>query len=240
MNQPQITPRIISWTGYLAITLLIVLPLSVLIVRSGAWQQGLMLYALACLGSVILLMLFIALMLLPRFAGWRAAIRKRALFTLPGTLALLSITMGSGDYPRIHDITTDTQDPPLFVTAENIRGEAANSLAIKPDYIEAQRAAYPDVTTLRASGDIDAAFDQALRVAQQLGWEVYHQDRSAGIIEAVDTTVIMRFKDDIVIRVRGDAEGPYIDLRSVSRVGLGDIGANANRIRAFAEAFNGS
>ena len=51
MNQQNETPGLINWTGYLALTLLLVLPLSVLTVRSGAWQQGLLLYALACLGS---------------------------------------------------------------------------------------------------------------------------------------------------------------------------------------------
>ena len=58
-----------------------------------------------------------------------------------------------------------------------------------------------------------------------------------GIIEAVDTTAIMAFKDDIVIRVRTGAQGTMVDLRSVSRVGQGDIGANAQRIRDFTAAF---
>ncbi|MEQ8804009.1 MAG: DUF1499 domain-containing protein, partial [Haliea sp.] len=60
----------------------------------------------------------------------------------------------------------------------------------------------------------------------------------SGYIEAVDSTAIMAFKDDIAIRVRAAAEGSVIDLRSVSRVGVGDIGANARRIRAFITAFS--
>ena len=58
-----------------------------------------------------------------------------------------------------------------------------------------------------------------------------------GLIEAVDTTAIMAFKDDIVIRLRSDGEGTVIDLRSVSRVGVGDIGANAKRIKGFMQLF---
>ena len=84
---------------------------------------------------------------------------------------------------------------------------------------------------------IEDAFDHALAVAAELGWEVYHQDRNAGVIEAVDTTAIMAFKDDIVIRLRTNADGTLVDIRSVSRVGISDLGANAARIRAFQQAF---
>jgi uncharacterized protein (DUF1499 family) len=84
---------------------------------------------------------------------------------------------------------------------------------------------------------IDQAFDRAVTVAGELGWEIYHQDRNTGVIEAVDTTAIMAFKDDVVIRLRTNADGTLVDMRSVSRVGISDIGANAKRIRAFQEAF---
>ncbi len=84
---------------------------------------------------------------------------------------------------------------------------------------------------------IDEAFAQALDVAAAMGWEVYHQDINAGVIEAVDTTAIMGFKDDIVIRLRSNADGTLVDLRSVSRVGVSDLGANASRIEAFQREF---
>lgn len=237
MNETAKKPAIINWSGYLAITLLIILPLSVLTVRAGAWQQGLGLYAVACLGSTLLLIVLILFLLHPKYVEHRGTIRTQMLMVAPGTLALLSMTLGGGDYPRIHDITTDTNNPPAFVTAQQQRGESANPLTIKPDFIAQQLEAYPDLGTLQTTMTIDAAFTRALEVAGQLGWEIYHEDRDAGIIEAVDTTRIMAFKDDIVIRVRGNADGAYLDLRSVSRVGLGDIGANAKRIRTFIEAF---
>jgi uncharacterized protein (DUF1499 family) len=236
MNQTNPTPRLISWTGYIALTLLLVLPLSVLTVRSGAWQQGLLLYAIACFGSTVLLILSIALLLLPRFATWRKGIAQRALLAVPGTLLLLSLLSG-GDSPRIHDITTDTSDPPTFTMAEQQRGAGANPLAIDQDVIAEQQAAYPDLQTLVTPLPLDATYDRALQVATDLGWKIYHQDRNAGVIEAVDTTNIMAFKDDVVIRVRSNATGTLLDLRSVSRVGEGDIGANAKRIRAFRAAF---
>lgn len=229
-------PKLIPWIGYLALTLLVMLPLAVMTVRSGAWQQGLLLYALSCLGAALLLILSAVLMLLPKFSPWRSALAKRAMMTLPGTVLLLSL-LGGGDYPPIHDITTDTADPPLFTAAPEQRGDNSNPLAVEHSNIEAQKAAYPDLATLRTDAAIEDAFSQAKSTAQSLGWDIYHEDLNAGVIEAVDTTAVMAFKDDIVIRLRTNAEGTLVDLRSVSRVGVSDLGANAARIRQFMEAF---
>jgi len=237
MKQQSKIPGLVNWVGYLSITLLLLLPVAVLTVRGGAWQHGLLLYALSCLGCLMLVLLAAVLLLLPRFAPWRNSIAWRASLALPGTLLLLAVFSSRGDYPPIHDISTDLQDPPIFTLAEQQRGASANSLEIDNDVIAQQQTAYPDLQTLRSTMSIDAAFDRALQVASDMGWEVYHQDRNAGVIEAVDTTAIMAFKDDIVIRVRSNAQGTLLDLRSVSRVGIGDIGANAKRIRAFQQAF---
>ncbi|MCB1704709.1 MAG: DUF1499 domain-containing protein [Halioglobus sp.] len=236
MNEQGKLPGLVSWTGYLALTLLLVLPLSVLTVRSGAWQQGLLLYAIACFGSALLILLSLLLLLLPRFAHWRKQVALRMLPALPGTVLVFSLLLGA-DVPRIHDITTDTEDPPTFAKAEQLRGAASNSLEIERAVIEQQRDAYPDIQTLLTEEAFDDAFDRATRVANELGWEIYREDRNAGIIEAVDTSAIMAFKDDIVIRIRTNAQGTLLDLRSVSRVGESDLGANAARIRTFAAAF---
>ena len=230
----QKLPALINWLGLLALTMLVVLPVAVLTVRSGAWQQGLLLYAIGCFGAAILLLLAIVLMLLPRYASWRKALAGRALLAVPGTLLLLSLLAG-GDRPRIHDISTDLQDPPVFTAAQQQRGSGSNSLDTAPETQALQAAAYPEVQTLRSALEYEVIFDKAVRVAMELGWEIYRQDRNAGVIEAVDTTAIMGFKDDIVIRVRTSADGSLVDLRSVSRVGLGDLGANARRINSFIE-----
>lgn len=238
MTNQDSTPRLVNWIGYLAITLLIALPLAVLTVRSGAWQQGLLVYAVSCLGAALLLLLAAILMLLPKFAPWRGALAKRALFAVPGGLLLLSL-MGGGNYPPIHDITTDTVDPPVFSAAPQQRGDKSNSLEIKVDTLEAQRGAYDDLETLVIPAAIDDAFARARETAVELGWDIYHEDLSAGVIEAVDTTAIMGFQDDVVIRLRTNADGTLVDLRSVSRVGVSDLGANAARIREFFGAFKG-
>ena len=231
-NQAQSRPALVNWLGYLAITLLLVLPLAVLTVRAGAWQQGLMLFALACLGAAIVLLLGALLMLLPRFSSWRKAIAGRVFFALPGALILLSI-LGSGSYPRIHDISTDLQDPPEFTAAEQQRGSDSNSLQTDMETLTLQAQGYPDLETLVITEDYEAVFHRSIKAATEMGWDIYLQDRNAGVIEAVDTTALMGFKDDVVIRLRTNAEGTVVDLRSVSRVGLGDLGANAKRINAF-------
>jgi hypothetical protein len=231
---PQALPKpaLVNWLGYIAVALLLMLPVAVLTVRSGAWQQGLLIYALSCLGAAMVLLLAGILMLLPRFANWRAAILGRALITLPGT-ALLLLVLGGGDYPPIHDVSTNLTEPPVFTAAAQQRGAGSNSLDIDPKTHELQAEGYPDLQTLRSTLAFDEMFDRALAVAGEMGWEVYYQDRNAGLIEAVDTTAVMAFKDDVVIRIRTNADGTLVDLRSVSRVGVGDIGANAKRIRAF-------
>ncbi len=230
--QARQTPGLVNWLGYLALTLLLALPAAVLMVRSGAWQQGLLVYAIACAGAALLVLLAVVLMLLPRFAPWRKPIAGRALFALPGALLLLSL-LGSGNYPRIHDISTDLQDQPEFTAAEQLRGPDSNSLQTDAATMAAQAEAYPDLETLQTELEFDELFDRAVRVATGMGWEIHLQDPNAGIIEAVDTTAIMGFKDDIVIRVRTNAQGALLDLRSVSRVGVSDMGANARRINAF-------
>lgn len=237
MNDTNETPRLVNWLGYLAITVLLALPLSVLTVRSGAWQEGLLLYALSCFGATLLMIVAIIGLMLPRFARWRSGIGLRALAALPGTVLLLLLVGNRGDYPAIHDITTDLGDPPLFSMAEQQRAAGSNGLEIDDKAITEQGRAYPDIQTLRVSMPIEEAFERALQVAGNMGWEVYHQDLNGGVIEAVDTTAIMAFKDDVVIRVRSNAQGTLIDLRSVSRVGIGDMGANAKRIRAFQVEF---
>jgi uncharacterized protein (DUF1499 family) len=66
-----------------------------------------------------------------------------------------------------------------------------------------------------------------------MGWEVVTVDSEAGRLEAIDTTFWFGFRDDVVVRVRPGADDVRVDVRSVSRVGVGDLGANAARIRHF-------
>lgn len=237
MQQSPDKSRLLTVLTYIALALLLALPLAVLTVRAGLWQQGLMMYAISCLAAAVVLLLLVLLLAVPKYRQRSRQIGLGALLVLPGTLLFLSVLATRGEYPPIHDITTDLNDPPAFSHAPTLRGPDSNSLAVKPDTLGVQREAYPGLESLRSERSASNAYRHALEVATGLGWEIAWQDPEAGYIEAVDTTAIMAFKDDIAIRVRSTAGGSVVDLRSVSRVGVGDIGANAQRIRAFIEAF---
>jgi uncharacterized protein (DUF1499 family) len=142
---------------------------------------------------------------------------------------------GRGTAP-IHDVTTDTVDPPEFVAVLPIRAQTG---AINPvEYGGARVAAlqqqsFPDIKPLRLDMAPAAAFDRALAAVRAMNWDLVSDDPSAGRIEATDTTALFGFKDDVVVRVRPDGSGSRIDVRSLSRVGGGDIGTNAKRVRAY-------
>ncbi|MBP6053313.1 MAG: DUF1499 domain-containing protein, partial [Pseudomonadales bacterium] len=104
----------------------------------------------------------------------------------------------------------------------------------------AQRAGYPELRTIESVLAPAAAFAKALATARSLGWEIHATDAQRGLLEASETTFWFGFIDDIAIRVRPYNDGSRIDLRSVSRVGRGDLGANAKRIRRFSAAFAAS
>lgn len=138
--------------------------------------------------------------------------------------------------PPIHDITTDTENPPLFVKAVELRNETDNTLEYGDPMVGAmQKRAYPEVVPLIIDIPPGRAFDHALAVARDLGWEVVLADRNGLRIEAVDTTFWFGFRDDVVVRVTGRDGGARVDVRSVSRVGRSDIGANAERVTEFLE-----
>jgi uncharacterized protein (DUF1499 family) len=158
---------------------------------------------------------------------------------IPPALLIVVVLISSGDYPAIHDITTNTDDPPVFDVAAERRGADANSIDIKPEAIAIQRQHYPDLATIQSSLSPSDAFSRAAEVAIELNWQIYNSDPRQGILEAAYTSFWFGFTDDVVIRIRPTVNGTEIDLRSVSRVGRGDLGANAKRIRAFAELFPG-
>ncbi len=146
--------------------------------------------------------------------------------------------------PFIHDITTDTVNPPAFIAVVAAReAEGANPHDYAGDPIARQQeCGYPDLTSLLAEADPETAYDRALEVAESMEWEIVAADRALGRIEATDTSTWYGFKDDIVVRVLaadGDA-GSRVDVRSLSRVGRSDVGVNAARIRAYLDALDKS
>lgn len=181
--------------------------------RLGLWDWrlglGLLRYA-AYLGIAAAAVSLVGL-LIPRTRGKTLVLAL--VLGLAGLAPPLVFQRQAGAVPPINDITTET-------------GNAS----------KAQRDAYPDIQPITLAEPPQKAFERALAAAQAMGWEIVARDPAAGRIEAVDTTFWFGFKDDVVVRVAAaPAGGSRIDVRSKSRVGRGDAGTNARRIRGFRE-----
>lgn len=178
-----------------------------------------------------------ALALIRTRKGFGPADRQNALIAT-GLGAALSVTLlmagsaGNG-LPPINDITTDLDSPPSFASAEHVAAYKDRDMGYPPEFVAQVRAAYADLTPIETRLNPKLSFARALNSARSLGWEVTYEAQEAGRFDARDTTAIFRFVDDITVRVRPDGTGSIIDVRSKSRDGRGDLGANADRIRAF-------
>jgi uncharacterized protein (DUF1499 family) len=198
-----------------------------------------MAYGIANVAFAVSILVILVGILLSK--GTAASSRTWTLFAL----AIVVIGMGaskmrdSSGAPGIHDITTDVNNPPAFNAIVELRKDAPNP----PEYAGAdtakqQQDAFPNLTTLEISKPANEVFLLAQQAAADMGWEIVAVDVAAGIIEATATTTWFRFKDDVVIRISASGMDTTVDVRSKSRVGQGDMGANARRIRVFLEALN--
>ena len=163
-----------------------------------------------------------------------------AMIGMLGMLPLLLLAAGLADgsrFPPINDITTDTDNPPAFTHAQTLPANQGRDMTFPAKFAGIIRKAYPDLVPATMDRPPEDAFPRALEAArQQTKWEITHEDAAAGTIEAVATTRVFRWKDDIVIRIAPDGDNTRIDMRSKSRDGRGDLGANAKRIRAYFES----
>ncbi len=186
--------------------------------------------------AAVVLVLALLLRLLARN---RLSAQARRQYLVAGLVCLLAVAppgyllLQAIQLPRIHEVSTDTQDPPGFVALLEQRKSAPNGLLYGAEVAAQQKAAYPDLLPLLLPVPADQAFARALRVAAAMGWSGVTADGAALRIEATATTLLFGFKDDVVIRIRPEGQGSRVDVRSASRVGLSDIGANAARVRAF-------
>lgn len=136
--------------------------------------------------------------------------------------------------PAIHDISTDTVNPPQFAAVIPLRKDAVNPSEYGgPEVAAKQLKAYPDIKTLTLNLTTDQVYDKVLKVAEKMMWTIDAADKASGRIEATATTAWMGFKDDIAIRIAKTDKGSILDIRSVSRVGKSDFGTNAKRVRKF-------
>jgi len=207
--------------------------------KNGWWDWRVSLYmfqgaaylGLAVAAAALLLVLFMAH---PRYRAYPWVPISALILGVIAAAPPLIFKEKAKSVPPIHDITTDMQDPPAFVVLAPVREQGPNKAAYGgPEIAAQQQRAYADIKPKTLPVAPAQAVQKAIDAARSLGWDVINSDSASGRIEATDTTRWFGFKDDIVIRVRPQGEGSRVDVRSASRVGRSDIGANAERVRDF-------
>jgi uncharacterized protein (DUF1499 family) len=204
------------------------------------FRTGFVIFRWTLYGGLVAVVVALAGLVLALLArAGRTALLSLATLVLLAVVAVVPVThlRAAGRVPPIHDISTDLDDPPRFVAVLPRRQGAPNSAEHGgPALAAQQRAGYPDLAPTRFPAPPDQVFAWAVDVARGLGWEIVSTAPAEGRLEATDRTRWFGFRDDVVVRVRPDGTGSRVDVRSVSRVGRSDLGANARRIRGFLEA----
>ncbi len=223
-----------------ALLLLALMPVSALGTRFELWPftLGLLLLTVSVLGSLLIQIINAIWLVRKPSAGTKNALRWASLFALPPLFIIAMLLRSNGGSANIHNISTDFDNPPDFIAAIVERGADSNPLEYSDEIASIQRQFFPNVKPIITQQSPEQAFAQAISTAESMGWTIYAQNAEQGHIEAMDQTFWFGFKDDIVIRIQETENGSRIDLRSVSRVGKSDIGANAARIIKFNDLFN--
>ena len=234
--------RLAVWGLRLAVLALIILALSIVGLRFHllAFRTPLMGIAVAGLVGIVAL-------LVAAFGAISVKTgRKSGLSTdLIGiVVALIAATPFASSFfkgrsvPAIHDISTDLANPPQFVAVVPLRGDTSNPLDRKEpaDLAALQQKAYPDLAPMEVNAPPGKVFEAAREVVHDMGWTLDAATPETGLIEATATTSLLHFQDDVAIRIKETENGSRVDMRSVSRVGISDLGANAARIFTFETA----
>ena len=230
------------WSRRIALFFLQLLVLTVVLHRFGAITTPAAMNLLAVSLGGLLLAILIAIFALTRIwfggqlgAGWAFAAIGIALIGLGLPAYYLSQALL---LPRLNDIATTPAQPIQFKQLAAMRPADSNRIE-DPDAAkaEAQKAAYPDIRPMVLERSATETFDMVHEALKRLGWTVVMAEPPSGAgpghIEATDQTLVMGYTDDVAVEVSGDDTGAQIDLRSASRYGFHDLGANADRIRAF-------
>ena len=201
---------LLRWAAYGGIAVALVAALALYRTRPGTYRKG---FAVAVAAMLV--------GLLTVGIPWRA-------------------TRAAAGAPPIHDITTDTENPPTFVAVAPLRANDPNPIEYAGEEVaDLQRAAYPDIRPVILDLPSDRAFQRALDVAESMGWSIVEANNSEGRIEATARTFWFGFRDDVVIRLSPLDGRTVVDVRSKSRVGRGDMGTNARRVREYLASISG-
>ncbi len=240
----QPTSRLAVWARRIALFSLAATLIAIIIVRSGALEIVPALSTLA--GALVLAVVAILLAFAAGIVIWMEGIGglRQAVTALVIGFALIAYPLYLGimayRLPAIYDITTDPIDPPRFEAIARLRPRDANSVAYAGLYTaEQQHAAYSDIEPYLTDASPQEAYAAALKVIAKRKWHIVDARPPQAVaprdgrIEAIARTMILGFREDVVVRVRATPDGARIDVRSASRYGRHDLGANAARVRAL-------
>jgi hypothetical protein len=193
----------------------------------------------ALLGGLLSLLLGLVGLFVTRGGGDPQGAKRAISAGAVGLALLVAVAIGASagsGAPAINDISTDLDDPPALNAASRAPANADRDMSYPPDFKAVVRESYPDLQTTELDVPASACFERALTVAAALGWQLVERDPAAGTFEAEDRSALFHFVDDIAVRVRPSGNDCRVDMRSKSRDGKSDLGANAKRIRAFGAA----
>lgn len=199
----------------------------------------------AFLGGGLFAALALLLGLFALFAARGQPLRSRGRLLAATAVSLVFVgflatrPMAAGDAPALHDISTDLADPPRFEVLK-LREDNLAGVGTVENWRRIHAQAYGDIGPVTIAKPVAAVTADAVRLAEAAGWEIARSDPASGHVEATASVSYIRFQDDIVIRIvpARDGMGSLVDMRSVSRVGVGDLGVNARRIREFLAALS--
>jgi uncharacterized protein (DUF1499 family) len=191
-------------------------------------------FAAFALGGLLGLVTFVAALVAIVRRGFVSAGPALVLGLLVSGVFMAIALPGRG-VPRINDITTDTVNPPQFVIAGSLSGNEGRDMRYPgAEFAAQQKDGYPTLAPLKIDAPPDDVFQRVITAARDMpAWEITRNDAATRTLEGVSTSKWFRFKDDFVIEVRPSNGGSIVEMRSKSRTGRGDIGANAARIQAF-------
>lgn len=215
--------------------------------REGVWHfsDGFLILRWAFYASVAGGLLAIAAWVMARRAPGSLAMVSLAALIIAILFGgyIASLVMTARSVPPIHDVTTNLASVPRFFRLTlrednfDVVPPEGDPRLIRMTPVDRWRTlhqeAYGDLATLQVPWSVDETVRRAEALARDRGWEVASAD-PRGVLEATDTSTFFGFKDDVVVRVTpNEAGGSNVDMRSVSRVGVSDVGVNAERIREF-------
>lgn len=225
---------------WIALVLLAIYPIAIAAARLDVWhfRNSFLLFVVAAIAGFIVLVLSVLKMSRGDRQDSKALVIS-VVATLIPLIFLGSNIVKAKDFPFIHDISTDVNNPPMLMAAKTDRVEGDHSVDYEgPELAALQKAGYPDLTSLVLSDTPQQVFERSLSIVQGNGWNVLasNDQQPPLTIEAVDTSLLFGFKDDIVIRIQSiqTSEGKpatVVDVRSMSRQGKSDLGVNAKRIK---------